>query len=290
MGTFDYTCSISDLPIHARDPVRFLLLVESPYCKGAVNADYLGDRWAPLSFPLQAKYDAYSSIEDILPSPIKGLWVETLREDLVEKDLGENPYHDPAVKKGMTVEEMLWPLCEGRLGIKPCMGGWGELAVAQAMIREDVWQAILGLRGPYAGTQYGTPKNLDGWKDAALAYWNKLRDAIENHPWKVYSVTQDMFAENSVAGSLLTERPHGGLRRSFEIMCRKGLEGDDLKGFLDTVGEFTCIQHLLGQLRFQWRPGASCGPQFGEWKLHRDFHKALGKLATAEIKRQREDT
>lgn len=112
MGSFSVTCSVSGLGISAGTPVRCLLLTESPY----------GDEdprmtWIVRTPPLRAAYDDYGSIEDVHPDDefIAALWLRGLREDVVERGLGDNSCHDVPVAVDMSFGDMLAAIQERRL-------------------------------------------------------------------------------------------------------------------------------------------------------------------------------
>jgi hypothetical protein len=73
MGSYDFTCAASGLAIHARTPVRALLL-----------ASRNGGAWTPRTYPVRAVYDDYGSIESVEPGVLQDLWLEGLKLDLVE--------------------------------------------------------------------------------------------------------------------------------------------------------------------------------------------------------------
>jgi hypothetical protein len=64
MGSFDYTCAISGLPIAGGEAVRYLLLTQNPYHRGVKAGSfvcYSTDHWFPRVFPIRAKYNDYGS-------------------------------------------------------------------------------------------------------------------------------------------------------------------------------------------------------------------------------------
>lgn len=104
MGHSSMTCSISGLPITGGTPVRCLLLTASPYV-----GDDPRKAWLPRTPPIRAEYDDYGSINSIHPddTPIVQLWLRGLKEDVIEKGIGDNTYHDVPVPRDMTLDELL---------------------------------------------------------------------------------------------------------------------------------------------------------------------------------------
>lgn len=116
MGSFDYTCAVTGLPISAGTPVRFLLLTENPYNTPAEHTCYIDDRWSPRTLPILAKYNDYGSIEDYdtTTTAFRAI-TEQFKQDLLERGIGENQCHDVAVTKDMSFEALLNALWEGRV-------------------------------------------------------------------------------------------------------------------------------------------------------------------------------
>lgn len=114
MGHFSYTCSVSGLGITGGTPVRCLLLTSSPYGDDPRTA------WIVRTPPLRAVYDEYGSIGKIHKDDkfIADLWLRGLKEDLVEKGVGDNNCHDLATSKDMTFEQLLEALRAGRVVVR----------------------------------------------------------------------------------------------------------------------------------------------------------------------------
>lgn len=173
MGCWNATCQVSQLPIHAGEEVRFLLLVKSPFrmdsTKGDAysymkegqkeedfgyqpNADagregvYSDNFWTPEFVPVRAKYNDYGSVEDIDTKSLNwSIWLETINKRMIEINQGSNQYHDPAVKKDMELSQLLEVLQEGRLIFSYWYKNY-RVPVAQTMIREDVYQSLLKIK------------------------------------------------------------------------------------------------------------------------------------------------
>ena len=175
MGDFSMTCSISGLGISGGTPVRCLLLTASPYS----NDDPRRGDWIVRTPPLRAVYNGYGTIEEVHTDDkfIADLWLRGLREDLIERDLGDNSVHDVPTARDMSFEELLDAVRGGRVVVRQDAkhfwqrprkdDAWGlaaskdhvsgprwdidkdqradqdkHLTVAMGMIREDVWQAL----------------------------------------------------------------------------------------------------------------------------------------------------
>ena len=431
MGSFDFTCSVSGLPIGAGDPVRFLLLTENPYHSPAEHTCYIDGHWIPRAYPIKAKYNDYGSIEDVQGGPLQETILEGFKRDLIERGTGGNQCHDVPVRADMGLEGFLEALWEGRVLVKrnkdgldpegrakavedfqartdhhpgvptlrsvrealtsaglPVVDGnfaegflldsedfgfvcirWGghtksrgmlqqaqevlaplyatmittgtesyhdgaelqtapkpllditevedkslydkepakfrypyafkrkerdaPLHVAQAMIREDVWQAICSLKIPHWNKE--VPGKCADWRAKArvfykdlLAYKQRLtgeqttEDFLESMRWRE-KAQYGIFSPGECVGSLVNLHDH------LDLMVAKGITGQELEDFLDLVAEMHFIQFALGTLRYQWNPAASHGPQFGEWALHKQYFKVLSGVTKAKLKEIKDD-
>ena len=121
MGSFAYTCSVSGLPIHAGDNVRFMLLSSSPYTDGSLMCTMSGD-WFPRTFPIKAKYNDYGSVKDVEEGLGPELWMDGFQIDLLSVGVGENTCHDIRTSKDMSFAHMLSALQEGRIKVRSDVG------------------------------------------------------------------------------------------------------------------------------------------------------------------------
>ena len=94
MGCWNKTCGLSKLHIYAGDPV-YVFVIEQ-------NLDH--DRcystafWSPILAPFESVYNDYGGGENS-----GGVWfqhiMDGVRAKLIEQEVGENEYHDIAVKR-----------------------------------------------------------------------------------------------------------------------------------------------------------------------------------------------
>jgi hypothetical protein len=115
MGSFDFRCCVTGLPIRASDPIKYILLTENPYddSDSIIN---MHDLWFPRTWPLRAEYNDYGSIDEFDASS-PGVWavIEGLKRDLVEVGTGDNSCHDVPTQKGMDFNDTLNAVQEGRV-------------------------------------------------------------------------------------------------------------------------------------------------------------------------------
>jgi len=116
MGSFAMTCAVSDLPIEDGDKVRYLLLSSNPYVEENIKC-YVTGLWFPRTYPIQAVYNDYGSIDKVVQPNLCQGFLDGLKIDMVEKGWGDNSVHDVPTKKDMTFSQMLEAVWEGRISV-----------------------------------------------------------------------------------------------------------------------------------------------------------------------------
>jgi hypothetical protein len=152
----------------------------------------------------------------------------------------------------------------------------GSLAVEQAMIREDVWEALLD--GEIA--QYQKP---------ALQPWD-----LRAHVRRIYAEHRKAWLETKRLSNVeiadVLGIVHAVIRDALPFMVGLGLHWKLLvkreeplsEAALDSIAEFAFLHHVLYPTRYYWRPSYTVGPQFGEWEEHAWFQQRM--LAVTEAK------
>lgn len=135
MGCFDYSCSVSGLPIGWETPVRFILLAQKCGLRPAIPHD-VGGRWQPLAPPIRARYNSYGSVEFRKAREVEVLFEILDRRGIAQKDVRET--------RGMSQGDWLSALWLGQVVIETPRG---KAEVAQTMVREDVWLYLLENHG-----------------------------------------------------------------------------------------------------------------------------------------------
>lgn len=118
MGCFNATCIVSNLQIEAGDKVRFLALTQSRYNRPNENCCYVSGRWQLRGPAIRAEYNDYGSIEDYKDDLVTKLFFKSFDLDAVEKGVGDNTCHDVQVRHGMSHDDWLTALWEGRVYVK----------------------------------------------------------------------------------------------------------------------------------------------------------------------------
>jgi hypothetical protein len=169
MGCWNKTCGLSNLHITAGTPVYVFVLERNKdydHC-------YATGLFKPLLLPFESTYDDYGSGEDSHGIALDFI-IHGIKKNLVELEVGENKYHDIAVKKeGFDAAKFFEAVHENRLQIQGRFSS-EPTSVYFTMFRKDVVDYILENRRiqDYVGDGKGTC----GWGNNYVQY--KFADIV----------------------------------------------------------------------------------------------------------------
>jgi len=173
MGCWNKTCGLSNLHINAGDPVYVFVLEDA---RDDSNC-YTTSLFSPLLLPFQSEYNDYGGGENSSGIAFD-LIMSAIREDLVEMDVGDNQYHDIAVKKKDFDEELFFEAVhENRLAIKGRFSA-EPTKLQFTMFRKDIVDDILNnyLVEKYVGGGLGT----HGFRNNYISYG--FKDIVADLP------------------------------------------------------------------------------------------------------------
>lgn len=168
------------------------------------------------------------------------------------------------------------------------------LRVYQAMIREDVWQAICGME--IETWQRPEIRRLDHFVvQARTAY--SLVAAGKRRLGLGASINEELahaltFSSQGMFGDMVPFV--SGIGTHFELIGRRfAAQGEkakpkEIEAFVQTAGEYAFVNAFLSCLGYQWRPSYGSGPQCGDWPSQVKFTEAVAKIAKAIKKEQDE--
>lgn len=140
MGSWYKTCGVSNLHIRDNDDVMVFVLEKNT---DDTDRCYSTAFWKPLMLPFYAKYGDYGKGDDNTGVGLPYI-VEGIKKNLVETELGENQYHDIAVKKDKFDIELFYEAVhENRLYKDISWGGKDKTMLDFVMIRKDIANDIL---------------------------------------------------------------------------------------------------------------------------------------------------
>ena len=334
MGSWNATCQISQMPIGYGEKVRFLLLTKNPFKMDTAEGDaysymekgqkkedfgwqpnsdagregcYSEDFWKPEFVSVRAIYNDYGSVEDIDTESLNwSFWLDTIKNRMYELKQGSNAYHDPAVSKNMSVRDILEVLQEGRLIFNYDYKNY-KVPVCQTMIREDVYQEMLGLNlkdrwstrtrdyTPQAifedSLKFFTAERIEEAKKRVITdkeTLEVLRKSSErlgfqyNELKQKYSSSAMVFF-NAGTGFFSIERE---MEDYFNWILRGliedkfSLNSDKFLQLLKDLSEHMFITTAYSFLRKTWHPGTGCGSQSSNYKACHDYYLKMAKIAS----------
>lgn len=145
MGCWNKTCALSNLHIHAGDPVYVFLIEQDGLSDNHCYSTHL---YSPILIPFYSHYDDYGAGENNSGAALPVI-INSLKKVVIEKELGENQYHDLEVKRDKLCEDNLFEIMqEGRLFVKNRYSNTNsnlpeENKVEFVMMRKDVVDDIL---------------------------------------------------------------------------------------------------------------------------------------------------
>lgn len=297
MGCWNGTCGLTQLHIkHGQDVVVFAMVKNN----GKDSLCYTTPFYAPVQMPFYAKYNDYGGGEECSGFGLS-LVMNAIKEKLVELPLGENEYHDIAVKKENFNDELFFEAVhEGRLFIQGAFPRQRR-HVGFTMIHKGVWDNIIENRviEQYVGDGNGTT----GWGNNYIEY--KFADVIADLPDCVDYIVKTL---NDEGNPLRYYEPLRQLRNMDEKnLAAKWFQGSDnyrysnlthpsidtidyaksgnvmdLTQYLTELLKFMWIDSFMLDTRKFWSPQAGAGSQNQEHEGYRLLIDSMTKVLDAE--------
>jgi len=279
MGCWNKTCGFSGLPIMVGDPVYVFVLKKSDYYDPCCSTS----EYTPFLAPFESFYNDYGSGENS-----GGVWLpyimEALKKKLIEMEMGENEYHDIAVKRDdFGVDLFFSAIKEERLFINELQP---SNAIRFTMMHKSIIDEMLE---EFEFRNYGFFREMGKWdyKFADIIirvenYWNNIKS--------FYNIHQLIdFNYDSIIGSyifhymspikfiLLREVIGDCLQNNTEDEVAINLIKEYLKGLH--------VEIMMNHLRKTWLPGGFEGSQDRSY----DAYKLLANITLEHIKEKEEE-
>jgi hypothetical protein len=180
------------------------------------------------------------------------------------------------------------------------------LNVDHAMIREDVWQALIKLEveGWYNGKTGGL--TVDAFRRGIRQVHTKYIGEVKKNQerMEVMRKAAEKQGDTDLAGlvesafSIFLDPPNDipgawilkdsipftvALGTHWKLLMKNAPVSEEI---LDTIAEFGFLHHVLSATRYWWRPSYSIGPQFGEWGRHVVVQQAILNVTNGHAKEQ----
>lgn len=314
MGSWNNTCALTNLPIHSGEAVYVFPVKEKDLSKYRSHC-YSTALYKPMLIPFEAKYNDYGAGEECTGIALD-LFVEEMRRELVELEVGENQYHDIAVKKDeFDIDKFFEAVHEDRLFV----GGWAESnrPVYFAMVRKDVadrmwnewtfdkWKGSKGeVPAGFESDQYYI-KNVTYAKIATLIskYLALISENIKELSDSEINIDRyirrNLLNRDDVAEQFLL----GGIFRCFEnhefwdlLNTRECIVNHIMNGDLDKAEEFirsammgVMINSMMESTRRIWTPVMHMGSQSEEHAEYRLLHQLANDVMDARDSKYQDD-
>ena len=275
MGCWNKTCGLSNLHITAGTPTYVFVLEKNKHYDHCHSTSL----FSPLLLPFEADYDDYGGGEDSRGVGLSYI-MEGLKDSLVEMEVGENEYHDIAVKKADFTPEKFFEAChEDRMQVQ--LRYPDPTQVYFTMMRKDVVDHILENR--VLENYVGDGKGTCGWGNNYVRY--KFSDVVASVRPLLEKMIKDVEGKDGFWKAFVMDRIHkyrdqfyaamylngDGYRYSrivdVKSIVSKAIEDGSLEAVLKA--EALLIEYLKGvfidsfmhDARKTWIPGGHEGSQ-----------------------------
>ena len=317
MGEYSTICSLSGLAVEDGEPVRALLLTQSPYAGDPRNGD-----WVVRTPPLRAAYDGSGSIRrsSITDRTALDLWVRGVVEDVVLDDtdprstwIAAGPSTDlvndllSEVRRGTALavqdNEHFW---KSRPDLKDQSSRrferhdfvdlyagperWNRplrlprLRVSLALVRDDVWSGLV-VRYGLAAVRHVVGKTWQSVSDRS----REARDVLR--PGSCYFgdyLTVDHIPADpnfpSVWETVVHRKVPGAVGVPEHLATYLADQRDVPSTVLDSVAELAAVTAVMDGVGLIWRPSVASGPQSPSWADHEWFCSVV--LGVARSRRE----
>jgi len=174
-----------------------------------------------------------------------------------------------------------------------------RLTVSHIMVREDVWQKLLGIRTEdfynhrrYLGIEDHRKAIRDLYDLSCKEYHKTCFKVDKNASPEMVSMMECAKRLRSFAlENIDNHSPVGfiakdgipfavGLGTNWRLLIEKNLPEVEAAPVLDSIAEMVHVMKVLLPVRWSWVPSTSCGPQFGEWEKHAVVNDIFSQIAT----------
>lgn len=298
MGCWNKTCGLSNLPIHAGEPVMVFTLVQ---CNKISDFCYSTALYSPVLLPFYSEYNDYGAGENSSGIGLP-LIINALKENLVEMELGENKYHDIAVKREDFNEELYWnAIHEQRLKVPSHNGDRDvQFVMFHKRVVDHILQNYVQQQFVKTGPDWKDYKYVDYTFADVLAQLPPVIEGLLNackddiFLWRPMSILQRPEFENNLAADYLRHQDnyrYSNLIRIEDLIRELAERNAD-----DLVAEVV-IEHLkakfidsfMMETRKVWIPGCHEGSQSGDAAPYRALMSAMSQVLDEDAAKYAEE-
>ena len=288
MGCWYETCGLSGLPIPPYTNARLIVLGPGTSIDdGRSGFCYSTGQWRPLCLPFAG---VYGDDEGTLKFRRAAAWHWSYTKEALapyqlvwRRDEETAPAARPL--KLVWTREFLTRLERGWVTgtwYRPDLQTYGPVPIGQMLVRQGVWDALLGLRADgWDGPALRRQGQVDAaaWYEFVVAHLD-LADYGLGVKLQIHFEAQRSFFQRSlyspVEGGVGTGRYRTVLTE--QIRHQTVTRADALR-LLYELNDLYQINAAMAVLRRAWRPQPGKGSQDVEWRVHEAFHRAVAGLA-----------
>lgn len=291
MGCWNQTCAISNLHIRAGQDVvvvtleRKNMMYEPSFCY--TDALY---RLTPI--PFYATYNEYGGGENTTGIG-RDVLFDHIKKILVEKDIGENQYHDIAVTKDEFDEELFFDAChEDRLFCKQPFGS--EFKVDFVMIHKHIFDSILdnyifkeyvGGENPYIKYKFDDIKADIPELVKQIKLFLNNQNIEDSYFLNISGIRyNELFKEKSnYAAMWMTDDDKSLIFGKNEILAYMiDNSEEDIINLITDMIKLQVINAFMSSVRKMWTPQSGQGSQSASHSGYRVLINAMTEVLDAE--------
>lgn len=295
MGSWNGTCGVSNLPIQHGDKVVMLPIAQAMHYnpdRPSQSACHNTTFWEPIGFPVRAKYNDYGWIEKIEDNSFTEWNLAWIRDNLIEREIGENTHHDHAVKRDNISWESLGEIFHGdRLWLKSHNHRRKHRCGFFMLFRQDLYD-LLSTKTVFESY---SPKSVDYRGDLALIE-DTLREDLGESSQRAdrYTVDSTGMSEEAVeALNALSRFDDYELRDKYRphqpLLKYRNTNPDSEEAFVKEFSRLRLFDIAMSDLRKHYTPMTGAGSQSTGFETHKLLAAEVLKIAEEGCRPYEED-
>lgn len=308
MGSWNHTCMISRMPVHAGEEVVSIFLAQRKDMDDSHRC-YVHALYDPLPFLIYGKYNDYGAVEDF-SGPQDDVVVNWFKNNVTEMEQGDNQHHDVEVKReNLTLDSIYEIDHEGRLFVEhDTYRKQGiQRPLDHIVIKKSLFNRILDhtLMDAYQSTGYHLYKfkdllhNIDGATRWLKEFWEPdvdLDDDTISPALRRALLRRSMMSDDverlahatwhntdvPPQCAYLRRTEYHGLKDPFVDEFKKA-DFERAKMLLIERLKFSWLEAWLSVARHWWQVPGNTGGQ----EDHFEHHEMLATFMLDEIKRRK---
>lgn len=276
MGSWNGTCGVTQLPIHAGDEVALFLLVGY----GGRQESSTGhcspmEFWAPRSIQLYGTYNDYGWFE-IEDGWNKEFTINCFQNDALEVE-GDKKYRDNEVTREKLKD---WDFIGQALHEGHLIVSQKQQPISLMAVHRHIFDAII----KEGVDHWSGPLTLDKYIKSGQKYFMEIRRQSSNEILRRFRIleTREIFASafQSNEGNIRTFHNNAGTL--YQEIIRQLLDDNeaivDEEEFILEISKYNLFNVAMHMMRKNWCPQSGAGSQSEEYELYETVFKAAAEV------------